>query len=97
MILYQVTLQVDAPFTDAVEHHMRSEHIPEIFATGCFRRIHLGIPPGRLRTTYEAETPAQLDQYLQQHAPRFRADFQRHFAAGVTISREVWTRLESWG
>ena len=98
MILYQVTLQVDPRLAASVELHMMREHIPEIFATGCFRRIHLDSrPPTQLRTTYEAETQGDLDRYLQEHAPRLRAQFQHQFAAGVALSRETWTRLESWG
>jgi uncharacterized protein DUF4286 len=97
MILYEVTLQVDPTKALAVEAHMRREHIPDIFASGCFRRIRFDrASPARFRTSYEARTESDLERYLQEHAPRLRADFQAHFPSGVTVTRETWTPLESW-
>jgi uncharacterized protein DUF4286 len=97
MILYEVTLQVDPARARAVEEHMRREHIPEIFASGCFHRIRFDqASPARFRTSYEARTGSDLERYFQEYAPRLRADFQSHFPSGVTLTRETWTPLESW-
>jgi Domain of unknown function (DUF4286) len=97
MILYEVTLQVDPARARAVEDHMRREHIPEILASGCFNRIRFDrASPGRFRASYEARTESDLERYLHEHAPRFRADFQARFPSGVTVTRETWTPLESW-
>jgi hypothetical protein len=97
MILYEVTLQVDPTIAEAVEDHMRRQHIPAIFATGCFRRIHFDqASPARFRTRYEAESQADLDRYLQQHAPVFRAEFSVEFPTGVRLTREVWSEREQW-
>lgn len=98
MLLYEVTLQVDPALAGAVEDHMRREHIPDMFATGCFHRIRFDLAsPARFRTSYEARTESDLKRYLQEHAPGLRADFQAHFPTGVTLTRETWTPLESWG
>lgn len=97
MILYEVTLQVDPALGPAVEQHMRRDHIPEIFASGCFQRIRFArASAARFRTSYEARNQSDLDRYLQDHTPRLRADFQAHFPTGVTITRETWTEQEVW-
>src|SRR5215212_4818310 len=96
-ILYEVTLQTDPSLVRAVEDQMRREHIPAILRTGCFRRIRFDVAsPGIFRTSYQAETRADLDRYLQDHAPRFRSEFQARFPSGVTLSREIWTTCEVW-
>ena len=98
MILYEVILDVDSSLAERVDHHMRQHHIPHIFATGCFRSIRFQRAfDTRFRTSYEAETPAELDRYLQDHAPALRAEFQAEFPTGVRLSRETWRVLESWG
>jgi hypothetical protein len=98
MIFYEVTLQVEPALSRAIEEHMRREHIPDIFARGCFHRIRFDrASPARFRASYEARTMSDLECYLREHAPGLRADFQAHFPTGVTVTRETWTLLESWG
>jgi Domain of unknown function (DUF4286) len=98
MLSYEVTLQVEPALAAAVEDHMRREHIPGIFATGCFRRIRFWrASPARFRTSYEAGAAADLERYLRDHAATFRAEFQRAFPRGVTVTRETWSEVESWG
>ena len=98
MLLYEVTLQVTPATAPAVEDHMRREHIPGIFACGCFQRIHFErASPARFRTRYEAQTEDDLARYLRDYAPRFRATFQEHFPTGATLTRETWAPVESWG
>jgi hypothetical protein len=97
MISYEVTLQVQPAFASSVEDYMRESHIPDIFATGCFRRIVFSqASPTRFRTSYWADTQTDLDRYLREHAPRFRAEFQARFPDGLTVTRETWMRREVW-
>jgi len=97
MVMYEVTLQVEPSLAVRVEEHMRRIHIPEIFATRCFRLIRFAqASPARFRTSYQADTQADLDRYLTDHAPRLRGEFQAEFAAGVTLTRETWTQREVW-
>jgi len=97
MISYEVTLQVEPRLAAEVEEYMRQRHIPEIFATGCFRRIRLSLAsPNRFRTSYQADGQADLDRYLREHASRVRADFQTRFPEGVTLTRETWVQREIW-
>lgn len=97
MLLYEVTLQADITLAAAVEAHMRREHIPRIFATGCFQRIRFDrASPARFRTCYEAPAERDLDRYLRDYAPGFRADFLAEFPTGVTVTRETWSMVERW-
>jgi len=97
MISYEVTLQVEPRLAAEVEDYTRQRHIPEIFATGCFRRIRFSLAsPNRFRTSYQADGQADLDRYLREHAPRFRADFQTRFPEGITLTRETWVQRETW-
>jgi hypothetical protein len=97
MISYEVTLQIQPALTPSVEDFMRGSHIPDIFATGCFRRILFSqASPTRFRTSYQADTQADLDRYLRDYAPRFRAEFQARFPDGLTVTRETWMRKQVW-
>lgn len=97
MILYEVTLQVEPALARAIQEYMKRRHIPAIFATACFRRIGLDrASPARFRTRYQADSQADLDRYLHDHAPTLRAEFQADFPRGVRVTREVWTQEEVW-
>jgi hypothetical protein len=98
MLLYEVTLDAEPALAEQVEEHMRKSHIPTIAATGCFRQIRFcRSSSGRFRTSYAAETQADLDRYVRDHAPALRAEFSREFPKGVALSRETWTLREVWG
>lgn len=97
MIVYEVTVDVEAKLAEAFEQYMRGKHIPEILATGCFTAIHFEkASPTRFRTRYEAKGRADLDGYLSEHTARFREDFSAHFPAGCTARREVWEEVEGF-
>lgn len=97
-IRYEVTLDVEPHLADDVERYMRTVHIPEIFATGCFRCIHFERSlPTRFRTSYQARAQADIDRYLREHTQRLRADFGARFPQGIVLSREVWRELQRWG
>ena len=76
---------------------MRESHIPAIFATGCFSDIRFSrASAGRFRTSYRADTQADLDRYLHDHAPRFRAEFLERFPEEVSVTRETWLLVQRW-
>jgi Domain of unknown function (DUF4286) len=98
VLLYEVTLDVEPALAEEVEEHMRRSHIPAIAATHCFRQIRFcRSSAGRFRTSYEAESQADLDRYLRDHAPALREEFTREFPKGVALSREIWALREVWG
>ena len=97
MVTYEVSATVEPAMADAYERYMRERHIPDVFATGCFRRVAFErSAPGRYRVRYQAAAQDELDRYLREHTMRLRADFEAHFPSGVRLAREVWAELERW-
>ena len=94
---YEVTVEVEPGLAETFVRYMSGKHIPEILATGCFRRIRLDrAGPVTFRTVYEAATADDLDRYLRDHTARFRADFTSHFPAGVAVTRATWSQIGFW-
>jgi ribosomal protein RSM22 (predicted rRNA methylase) len=97
MIIYEVTCEVTAEGIARYEEFMRTTHIRDVLATGCFVRASIAQSmPGRYRVRYTALSLDVLDAYLGNHAPQLRADFAAHLGTSVTVSREVWTELQHW-
>ncbi|HEU5170347.1 MAG TPA: DUF4286 family protein [Gemmatimonadales bacterium] len=96
-VVYEVALDADPDRVAALERYMIEQHIPEVFATGCFRTIRFERAGAmRFRTRYEAASQADLDRYLAHHTARLRAGFSAHFPEGVRLSREVWMSVADW-
>jgi hypothetical protein len=97
MVWYEVTLHLEGVSASALVDYMRRDHIPEIWATGCFRRIRFDQASAmQFRTCYCAETQADLDRYLRDHAAGIRANFASRFSEGVAFTREVWITQQTW-
>ena len=93
---YEVRVLVRANLAVRFETYMLTKHLPEILATGCFEAIHFEQgEPGAYRTSYQAGSPASLEEYLADHAARFRRDFLAHFPEGCELRREVWTVVQT--
>jgi hypothetical protein len=96
-VLYEVTLQVEPALRTALEQYMRNHHIPVILRTGYFYNIRFDrAGEGKFRTSYRAHSSAELERYLQDHAPGLRAEFQADFPSGVILTRETWTACQEW-
>ena len=97
MIAYEVTVDVDEAVAERYIAYMKQHHIPQILATGCFAHSELDRATAtRFRQRYLAASLADLELYLERHAPALRADFDREFPAGVTLSREIWEEYGRW-
>ena len=97
MVTYEITAVVDEHRVNAYEEYMRSRHIPDLMATGCFVSASLSqSAPTRFRIRYEAPDRATLDRYLAEHAPRLRDHFAGTFPDGVEVTREEWDVVEAW-
>jgi len=97
MFIYEITAVVRADLVAKYEVYMREQHIPDLLETGYFRAASFTRSgKDRYRIRYEARDQTALDQYLQNEAPRLRADFLEHFPEGVDLSRDVWEVLEVW-
>jgi hypothetical protein len=96
-VLYEITAAVNVELIKKYEKYMREQHIPDLLETGFFVGAKFTrSSENRYRIVYEALDQESLDEYLEKEAPRLRADFQRHFPAGIELSRENWVVLEEW-
>jgi hypothetical protein len=97
MVTYEITTRIDLSLVASYERYMVERHIPDLLATGLFEAVAFTrAEPGRYRTRYEAPNQAALQEYLDTHAQRLRADFAAHFPDGVQVDREVWHWLQAW-
>jgi hypothetical protein len=79
MIVYNVTIKVDASIADAWLPWLLEEHIPDVMKTGCFssnRVVRLLEVDDREGPTYaiqyNAESKADYNRYIQIHAAGLR-------------------------
>lgn len=97
MLIYEVRVEVREDIVEAFAFYMQRKHLPKILATGCFQTIRFERgDDGVFRSRYEAATRADLDRYLKDHAPHFRADFMEHLSEGCTVSRTVWEEVKTF-
>ena len=100
MILYNVTSSLDAAIADDWLAFMRTSHMPEVLATGCFIKYQLlrllDEEDGGI--TYAAQYYAlgleQLEAYQTHFAPALRADMDRHFGGQYAAFRTVLEVVE---
>ena len=79
MIVYNVTIKVQAQVADAWLQWLRLEHIPDVLGTGCFTHARvlqlLEIDDSEGPTyavQYEAESKADYNRYLEKYASEMR-------------------------
>ena len=97
MITYEVTATVEEALVSAYEEYMRTRHVPDLLATGCFVAASFSRGEGhRYRMRYEAPDEAALRRYLDEHAAALREHVHAWFPEGVRLTRETWEVLQRW-
>lgn len=97
MITYEVTAVVDPEIVPAYEEYMRTRHIPDLLATGCFSAASFSRGDNsRYRMRYEATDQAALDRYFAEFAAQLREHVHARFPHGIQLSREEWTVIQQW-
>jgi inhibitor of KinA sporulation pathway (predicted exonuclease) len=97
VIAYEVTVEVDDGLIERYTEFMQSRHIPQVLATGCFTLAEFDrASETRFRARYLADSLADLERYLERHAPRLRAEYATHFPEGTKLTREIWEELHRW-
>ena len=101
MLLYNVTSNVDEAVADAWLFFMRTVHVPEVLATGCFARCQICQlleeieNEGRTYAVqYYAPDADTLERYQRDHAPALRADLERRFPQQFVSFRTVLEVIE---
>ena len=87
MIIYNVTIKVDASIAETWLAWMLEEHIPDVMQTGCFS----GNKVVRLLEVDETEGPT----YAIQYSPDSKADYNRYIQ--VHAGRLQDLSYQKWG
>ena len=79
MIIYNVTVKVEASIAENWLQWLLNEHIPDVMATKCFseykvvRLIEIDDTEGpTYAIQYHAETKSDYNRYIELHAPEMR-------------------------
>ena len=95
MIIYNVTVSIDADIEEQWVQWMKEVHIPDVIATGYFERARLcrvigGTENGvTYATQYECESVAKMQQYETKAAPALRAEHQKRYEGKVAAFRTL--------
>ena len=95
MIIYNVTVKVDLDVHEEWLDWMRSNHIPDVLATGLFTdyricRVLQDESDGMTYTTqYSCESMKNLQEYAAQHAKRLQDDHTARYKDKYVAFRTV--------
>lgn len=102
MILYNVTVSVDLSVAEEWLAWMRSKHIPDVMATGCFiesriSRVH-GEEDGGLTyaITYLSPSQKMIDEYGVLHAAKLQKEHAERFAGRFAAFRTILSVIEEF-
>lgn len=100
MILYNVTVSIDPEIGEEWLQWMRTRHIPDVMATGCFlesriSRIH-GEEEGGLTYSimYLCQDQSKMDEYSNVHAPRLQKEHSERFTGKFAAFRTFLSVIE---
>src|SRR4051812_9328314 len=96
MIIYNITLKVDAAIADAWLQWLLKEHIPEVMSTGCFsdnrvvRLLEVDDSEGpTYAIQYEAASKADYNRYIEIYAPGLQQKSFDKWGDGFIAFRSV--------
>lgn len=102
MILYNVTVNIDASEHDNWLKWMREEHIPEVMKTGCFIESRLSRIQGEeeggvtFSIMYVSSSQELYDTYLHQHAQQLQSEHSLRFNGKFAAFRTVLNVIEEF-
>ena len=95
MILYNVTVNIDADVEREWLAWMKETHIPHVMATGLFleSRMFRVLADDDGGTTYAVQYScadmAHYERYRDEHAPRLQAETQKHYGGKFAAFRTL--------
>ncbi len=102
MILYNVTVSIDPAIAEDWLEWMRTQHIPDVMATGCFvesriSRVH-GEEEGGITyaITYLSLSQDKIDEYSEKHAPLLQQDHSERYAGRFAAFRTLLSVIEEY-
>lgn len=99
-ILYNVTVSLEASIYTEWLAFMRTEHIPKIFATGCFsgykicKMLDESADNYTIAVQYFASTLEQFELYQTQFAPALQREYLAKFQSDAPAFRTVLHAIE---
>lgn len=102
MIVYNVTVSIDPEIAQEWLNWMRTVHIPEVMATGCFLESRLSRVHGEeeggetYAVTYLSPNKEMLDNYQTMHAPALQKDHSDRYAGKFAAFRTLLTVIEEF-
>ena len=102
MILYNVTVSIDESAEKDWLDWMRSKHIPDVIATGCFTegrlsRIHAEEQGGlAYAVSYVAPSQEKFDAYQANHAAALQKEHTERYSGRFAAFRTMMTIVEEF-
>jgi len=102
MILYNVTVSIDEQIHEDWLDWMKSKHIPDVMATGCFiesriSRVHGEEEGGKtFAVSYLCKTQKEYDRYQEEHAAVLQQDHSGRYGGKFAAFRTLLTVLEEF-
>lgn len=87
MIVYNVTIKVDAGIAENWLTWLKNEHVPDVMATGCFSNANIM----RLLEIDDAEGPTYAIQYFAESKSQYNQYIEKY--AGVMRQKS----FDKWG
>lgn len=102
MILYNVTVSIDPAIAEDWLQWMRTQHIPDVMATGCFiesriSRVH-GEEDGGITyaITYLSPDNEKMEEYKELHAPKLQLEHSTRYAGRFAAFRTILSVIEEF-
>ncbi len=95
MIIYNVTVNIDSSVHDEWLEWMKSKHIPDVVATGCFSsgnifRIMVDEQSGvSYSVQYCAASMEDINRYMKDHAPALQKEHKDKYEEKFTAFRTL--------
>lgn len=102
MILYNVTVSIDPDYAVEWLDWMRTTHIPEVMATGCFIESRISRVQGEEENgvtyaiTYLSPSQEKIDEYQRTHAPMLQKDHSEKFSGKFAAFRTLLSVIEEF-
>lgn len=102
MIMYNVTVSIDERVHEEWLDWMKSTHIPDVMATGCFvesriSRVHGEEEGGKtFAISYVCKSQEDYDRYQKEHALALQKDHSARYDGRFAAFRTMLTILEEF-
>lgn len=94
MITYQVKITINPEVEEAWLKYMKTEHVPDVIATGLVRSFQILKPEIEEAHTYyyhyQFESSADYEKYRKEFAPKLKAHPQQKFPNQFTATRQLF-------